>query len=98
MSQSSWQERAAAKVADIASQIPERWRITEEDRDRAANERQLSGPFIESFLSQSENKIVKTSSPELCKQLASRSLSSLEVTEAFCKSAAITQQIGNCMH
>jgi amidase len=98
MSQSSWQERAAAKVADIASQIPERWRITQEDRDRAAKERQLNGSFIQSFLSQSENKIVNTDSPELCKQLASRSLSSLEVTEAFCKSAAIAQQIGNCLH
>jgi amidase len=98
MSQSSWQERAAAKVADTASQIPERWRITQEDRDRAAKERQLSGPFIESFLSQSENKIVNTDSPELCKELASGSLSSLEVTEAFCKSAAIAQQIGNCLH
>jgi amidase len=98
MSQSSWQERAAAKVADIASQIPERWRIIQEDRDRAAKERQLNGSFIQSFLSQSENKIVNTDSPELCKQLASRSLSSLEVTEAFCKSAAIAQQIGNCLH
>jgi amidase len=98
MSQSSWQERAAAKVADIASQIPERWRITQEARDRAAKERQLNGSFIQSFLSQSENKIVNTDSPELCKQLASRSLSSLEVTEAFCKSAAIAQQIGNCLH
>jgi amidase len=98
MSQSSWQERAAAKVADITSKIPERWRITLEDLERAGKERQLCGPFIESFLSQSENKIVKTNSPELCEQLASRSLSSLEVTEAFCKSAAIAQQIGNCMH
>jgi amidase len=98
MSESSWQERAAAKVADIVSQIPERWRIAQEGLDLAANERQLSGPFIQSFLSQSENKIVNTASPELCKQMASGSISSLEVTEAFCKSAAIAQQIGNCMH
>ena len=86
------------KVADIASQVPERWRITQEDKDRAGKERRLNGPFIESFLSQSENNIVQTDSSELCDQLASRSLSSLEVTEAFCKSAAIAQQIGNCMH
>ena len=58
----------------------------------------MTGPFIESFLSESENKIVKTSRLELCEQLASRSISSLEVTEAFCKSAAIAQQIGNCLH
>ena len=98
MSQSTWQERAAAKVANTIAKIPERWQIFQEDKNKASKERQLTGPFIESFLSESENKIVKTSSLELCEQLASRSISSLEVTEAFCKSAAIAQQIGNCLH
>jgi hypothetical protein len=93
MSQISWQDRAAAKVAETASMIPRHWRISEEDRDRAKKLRNLTGPFIESFLSESEASIIRLDSLALVEQIADRSLTSLEVTEAYCKTAAIAHQI-----
>jgi amidase len=98
MTHGSWQDRAAAKVADTASKIPEKWRITQDDRDRALKQRKLTGPFIHSFLSPEENAIVQLSTEVLRDRLASRSLTCSEVAEAYCKSAAIAQQINNCLH
>lgn len=94
----SWQDRAAAKVAEIASKIPEEWRITEKDRDKARKERMLTGPFIESFLSPEENAVVLLNTEALRDRLASQSLKCSQVVQAYCKSAAIAQQINNCMH
>jgi amidase len=93
MSQISWEDRAAAKVAEVASMIPRHWRISEEDRDRAKKLRNLTGPFIESFLSESEASIIRLDSLALVEQIADRSLTSLEVTKAYCKTAAIAHQI-----
>lgn len=98
MPHEAWQDRAAAKVADTASKIPKKWRITEEDRDKAEKQKRLTGPFVASFLSPEENAIVQLNTKTLRDRLASRSLTCLEVAEAYCKSAAIAQQINNCMH
>jgi amidase len=89
----SWQDRAAAKVAETASKIPPQWRISEEGRERAKEQRNLTGPFIESFLSDSEALIIRLDSLALVEKIATRSLTSLEVAEAYCKTAAIAHQI-----
>lgn len=93
MSQVSWQDCAAKKVAETVSKIPRHWRISEEDRDRAKQLRNITGPFIESFLSESEASIIRLDSLALVEQIADRSLTSREVATAFCKAAAIAHQI-----
>ncbi|OAQ96063.1 hypothetical protein LLEC1_03506 [Akanthomyces lecanii] len=98
MSGMSWRDRAAAKVADTASKIPPPWRLKPEDLQRAKEQRNLTGPFIESFLSQHEVEIVTLDSCALVEKLANRALSSLEVSKAYCKTAAIAHQINNCLH
>jgi amidase len=98
MVRTSWQDRAAAKVAATASQIPQHWRISLEDRNRAKELRNLTGSFIESFLSKQEIAIIRLDSCALTLKLASRALKSLEVVEAYCKTAAIAHQINNCLH
>ena len=95
MTQISWKDRAAAKVAETLSKIPRDWRISEEDRDRAKRQKNLTGPFIESFLSEKETAIIRLDSLTLVENLASRSLTSLEVASAYCKTAAIAHQIVN---
>ncbi len=98
MSQIPWQDRAAAKVADTASKIPPHWRIRQEDRDRAKKHKNLTGDFIESFLTENEVAIVRLDSVSLVEKLANGTLKSLEVAKAFCKTAAIAHQINNCLH
>lgn len=98
MPQDSWQDRAAAKVADTASKIPKKWRITQRDRDQVPRQRKLTGAFIESFLSPGEDAIVHLRTEDLRDRIASGSLKCSEVVEAYCKTAAIAQQINNCMH
>jgi amidase len=89
----SWQDRAAEKVAQTAAKIPPKWRISEEDRERARKTRNLTGVFIQSFLSENEAAIVNLDSSTLVRKIASRELSSLEVVNAYCKTAAIAHQI-----
>ena len=96
--ETSWQSRAAAKVADTASKIPSNWRISPNDRNRAREQKNLTGPFIESFLSKHEIEIIRLGSSDLVQKLTARTLTSLEVTEAYCKTAAIAHQINNCLH
>lgn len=98
MSQIPWQDRAAAKVADTASKIPPHWRLRQEDRDRAKKQKNLTGSFIESFLSENEVAIVRLDSVALVEQLATGTLKSVEVATAYCKTAAIAHQINNCLH
>ncbi|KAF1732290.1 Acetamidase [Beauveria bassiana] len=98
MSDISWRDRAAAKVADTASKIPPHWRLKPQDLQRAKEQKNLTGPFIESFLSQNEVEITALASCDLVEKLANSTLSSLEVSEAYCKTAAIAHQISNCLH
>lgn len=98
MSQIPWQDRAIQKVARTASKIPLKWRISLEDRDRAKKSRNLTGSFIQSFLSKNEAEIVRLDSETLVQKIASSSLSSLEVANAYCKTAAIAHQIVGLCH
>jgi amidase len=98
MAKASWQEQAAAKMADTASKIPAEWRLSQGDIQRAKEQKNLTGPFIESFLSQDEVAIVSLDSSHLVAKLAEGALTSLEVAQAYCKTTAIAHQINNCLH
>lgn len=98
MSQLPWQDRAAAKVADTASKIPSSWRLSQEDRERAKKRKNLTGSFVESFLSEDEAAIIRLDSVDLVEKLAAGTLKSVEVTKAYCKTSAVAHQINNCLH
>jgi amidase len=89
----SWQEKAAVKRAATNAKIPQKWRLTKADLDRAKEQVQLTGPFIQSFLAEAERDIVGHDAPALVKKLASREYTALQVAEAYCKTAAIAHQI-----
>jgi amidase len=86
----TWQEIAADKRARLAACIPKEWLITPPP-DSVLNVTHI--PRECGLLSPKEIEITETSDVAiLLQKLASGELSSVEVTTAFCKRAAIAQQ------
>jgi amidase len=88
-----WEVRAAAKRASTLEKIPPEWRLTPAQLAEAANQRDLTGPFIQKFLSAEDVAIVTKDSVEIVKDIKAKKLSALQVTTAFCKTAAVAHQI-----
>ncbi|KAK3307120.1 amidase signature domain-containing protein [Chaetomium strumarium] len=93
-----WEVRAAAKRASTLSKIPEAWRLSPADLDRAKSQRDLTGPFIQQFLQPDEISIVSKDSVEIVNEIKEGNLSAVQVTTAFCKTAAVAHQINNYLH
>ena len=89
----SWRAKAEAKIADIRSRIPDQWRLNEGDRDMAKKQRKLNGQFFQSFLRDSDLEILRNDSVQLVNKIKAKDYTALEVTQAYCKAAAIAQQI-----
>lgn len=86
-----WQSKAAAKRQAILESIPQAWRLSkipsiEEQRD-------VTGPYIQQFLSAKEVEITETDAVGIAKQTASGAWSAVEVTEAFCHRASLAHQL-----
>ncbi|KAL8978301.1 MAG: hypothetical protein Q9205_006081, partial [Flavoplaca limonia] len=88
-----WQATAKAKVADIHSSIPKEWRLSDMDLDKAGQQRTLSGPFIEQYLTDEEKDIIRHDSIQIVGKIKSRDYTAVDVTRAYCKTAAVAQQI-----
>jgi amidase len=89
----TWQEKAEAKRAKTKSKIPEEWTLDKDDLVAAKKQRQLSGPFIERLCDADELEITSNDSVPLLAKIKSGHYTALQVTKAFCKRAAIAQQI-----
>ena len=89
----SWQAKAEEKVAATKSKIPQHWLLNDSDLKRAAQRKQLSGAFIESFLQDEELEIILKDSLPLVASLKDGKHTAVQVTQAFCKTAAIAHQI-----
>ncbi|OAA35649.1 general amidase [Metarhizium rileyi] len=94
----SWEAKAAAKRESTSAKIPPSWRLSAEDLQKAKNQRDLTGSFIQQFLTEHDNNITSKNSLELVGSLSCGDLSALEVATAFCKTAAVAHQINNCLH
>ena len=89
----SWEALAAAKRAGTFAKIPEIWRLDPVDLARAKDQIDLTGSFIQEFLTADEISITSKDSVDLVNEIRDKSLSAVQVTEAFCKRAAIAHQI-----
>lgn len=69
------------------------WRLPQEELDKAASQRDITGPFIEHYLEPSELDIIKYDAKSLAFKLQRNLVSAKQVTLAFCKTAAIAHQI-----
>ncbi|KAL8962306.1 MAG: hypothetical protein Q9193_001273 [Seirophora villosa] len=94
----SWQAAARSKRLDIHSRIPKEWLLSDFDLEKAKRQRNLTDTFIDSFLDDDEKNIVGQDSVSLTEKIKYREYSAVAVTQAFCKTAAIAQQINNCLH
>ncbi|PIG88062.1 general amidase-B [Aspergillus arachidicola] len=94
-----WQQKAAAKQAEAAAKIPKEWRVPASLLENLNNEQEvLSIPKRCGILTPKELDITETvDATSLRDKLAARELTAVEVTTAFCKRAAIAQQITSCL-
>ncbi|KAH6677865.1 amidase signature domain-containing protein [Plectosphaerella plurivora] len=90
----TWEETAKAEKARVEESIPAEWRIeTPKDNDSSLSLARDSG-----LLTEDELQITETSAVDLVKGLATGKLTSVAVTRAFCKRAALAHQAVNCLH
>lgn len=94
-----WQEKAQLKQSEAASKIPPEWRLSLDILTAISNESNvLDIPTKCGILSARELDITEHyDATDLLQRLASKELSAVEVTTAFCKRAAIAQQLTFCL-
>lgn len=91
-----WEEIAQAKRASRDRAIPPEWQLPLcQLQDAQVDVRAV--PFQCGILTTRELEITATDAVELVQKLVRREYTSYEVTLAFCKRAAIAQQLVNCL-
>lgn len=98
---SSWQSRTKAYREAAAAKIPEAWRLDKQftqDISPTSPRSVLDVPRKCGILTEQELDITENHDiVSLVEQLAQGTLSSEVVTTAFCKRAAVAQQVTNCL-
>ncbi|BGP39571.1 hypothetical protein JCM10449v2_003522 [Rhodotorula kratochvilovae] len=98
LTKDNWQEKAAAKRAARDALIPPDWRLPAEVLDDKERKNVTSVPKECGLLSEREMEITEMDEVEqLAKLIADRTYTAEEVATAFCKRAAIAQQLINCL-
>ena len=85
----SWENTAQDKKNRIAESIPKEWRIEAIPQD----DNVMSYAKSSGILSDEELSITESSAVDLVARLAAGELTSVAVTTAFCKRAALAQQL-----
>ena len=92
-----WKEAVAEKRAEVGKQLPQEWRLSKDILDTispTADTNVLDVPSKCGILTAKELEITeKYDAVDLVAKLASKELSSYDVTLAFCKRAAIAHQV-----
>jgi amidase len=90
---SNWEKLAEDKRSRISKSIPSEWII----KDRQENVSAFEYPKLSGLLSEQELKWTNSSATDLVAQLAKGQLKSVDLTTAFCKRAALAQQLVRSM-
>ncbi|CAH0027283.1 unnamed protein product [Clonostachys rhizophaga] len=90
----AWKEIAEAEKSRIDNTIPQEWRVSIA-QDRSNFE---TLPRNSKILTDSEIEITESPAVDLVRELATGKLTSVAVTTAFCKRAALAHQLTNCFH
>lgn len=92
--QPAWKQKATAKREQVYNQIPKEWRVSEPRSTPINTYEYLNSSGV---LSADELTITnRTPTRALLNKLATRQLSAVAVTKAFCHRAAITNQLIKC--
>ncbi|TVY56326.1 Acetamidase [Lachnellula cervina] len=92
-----WQTLAKTKRDSINALIPVSWRLPS-PTPPATKQRNVTGKYIQQFLSPREVEITETDAVGIVKQTTVGLWTALEVTKAFCHRAALAHQMVNCLH
>jgi len=92
---SNWQDAASAAIANRDATIPAEWLLPKSAYPLPLDSTGLLASS--GILSAAELDIVSQSAKALAASIAARKLTSVQVTTAFCKAAAIAQQATNCL-
>jgi amidase len=84
-----WEQLVSDKTSRLSKTIPVEWRIQELPKEDSVFEY----PRASGLLSQEELEITNSSATELVEKLSKGVLKSVDVTLAFCKRAALAQQL-----
>lgn len=87
-----WETRAAEKKTRIDASIPDEWRIETPQSGVSV----MSCAKESGILSADELAITESSATDIVKGIAAGDLTSVAVTTAFCKRAALAHQLVNC--
>lgn len=85
-----WEQRAKDKREAILAAIPQEWRMQNPPNSEQVD---VTGSFIQQFLSEKEVEITETTADEIVKYTVSGRWSAEEVTRAFCHRAALAHQL-----
>ncbi|CAG8908704.1 unnamed protein product [Penicillium egyptiacum] len=89
-----WESLAAKKRSDLEASIHPEWRIKIHPGAGSV----MSFPRTSGHLTLEELVITEYSATELVQNIATGKLTSVAVTRAFCKRAALAHQLTNCIH
>ena len=89
-----WEELAKTKRDSVNALIPKSWLLTS-PVPSAAEQRDVTGKYIQQFLSPRETEITETDAVGIVKNTTSGAWKSREVAEAFCHRAALAHQMVN---
>ena len=91
-----WQRKGEIKISQVVVNIPQEWEIPKSVLAKGHSIFDI--PLQSEILTNREVDITeKHEATDLIRKLASKEYSSLEVTTAFCKRAAIAQQLTSCL-
>ncbi|TVY88738.1 Acetamidase [Lachnellula willkommii] len=87
-----WENIAEDKKARIAASIPPEWRLTSAPTEDSV----MDYPKKSGIMTADELAITESSATDLVAKMAEGQLTSVAVTTAFCKRAALATQLTNC--
>ncbi|KAK0278665.1 hypothetical protein LTR35_004364 [Friedmanniomyces endolithicus] len=96
MSGSDWKQKGKDKAESVLALIPKEWRL--EKIPSAEEQRDVTGPYIQQFLSKEEVAITETDAVGIVTKTTAGTWSAVEVAKAFCHRAALAHQLVNCLH
>lgn len=87
-----WKALAQEKRDSVNALIPKRW-LLETTLPSTSEQRDVTGKFIQQFLSAREIEITETDAVGIVKQTTSGAWKARKVIEAFCHRAALAHQM-----
>ena len=89
---SKWQDVATKKREALLAAIPSEWRLNEE-LPSAEEQKDITGPFIERYLSPKEIEITNQHVTAIVGKTTTGAWTARDVVEAFCHRAALAHQM-----